>query len=44
MYAIDRNGEIEFEQTLLSSASRDNGIKTEVVVVVATGPSKIFSF
>ena len=43
MHAIDRNGEIEFEQTLLSSASRDNGIKTEVVVV-ATGPSKIFSF
>ena len=34
MRTIERNGESELEQKLLTPASRDNGIKTDVVVVV----------
>ena len=34
MRTIERNGESELEQKLLTPASRDNGIKTDVVVFV----------
>ena len=34
MRTIERNGESILEQKLLTPASRDNGIKTDVVVVV----------
>ena len=34
MPKIERNGKSELEQKLLTPASRDNGIKTDVVVVV----------
>ena len=34
MRTIEKNGESELEQKLLTPASRDNGIKTDVVVVV----------
>ena len=34
MYTIERNGESELEQKLLTPANWDNGIKTDVVVVV----------
>ena len=34
MCTIERNGESELEQKLLTPASRDNGIKTDVVVFV----------
>ena len=35
MSTIERNGESELEQKLLTRANRDTGIKQEVVVVVA---------
>ena len=41
MRTIERNGESELEQKLLTPASRGNGIKTDVVVVVV--PNKIES-
>ena len=31
MHTIERNGKSELEQKLLTLASRDNGIKTDVV-------------
>ena len=34
MRTIERNGESELEEKLLTTASRDNGIKMDVVVVV----------
>ena len=34
MRTIERNGESELEQKLLTPASQDNSIKTDVVVVV----------
>ena len=34
MHTIERNGKSELEQKLLTPASLDNGIKTDVVVVV----------
>ena len=34
MHTIERNGESELEQKLLTPANWDNGIKTDVVVVV----------
>ena len=34
---IERNGESKLEQKLLTPASRDNGIKTDVVVVIVNG-------
>ena len=34
MCAIERNGKSELEQKLLTPASRDNGIKMDVVVVL----------
>ena len=34
MRTIERNGESELEQKLLTPANWDNGIKTDVVVVV----------
>ena len=34
MHTIERNGERELEQKLLTLASWDNGIKTDVVAVV----------
>ena len=34
MRTIERNGESELEEKLLTTASRDNGIKTDVVVVL----------
>ena len=34
MRMIKRNGGSELERKLLTTASRDNGIKTDVVVVV----------
>ena len=33
MYTIERNGESELEQKLLTPANWDNGIKTNIVVV-----------
>ena len=35
MCTIKRSGESELEQKLLTPVSRDNGIKTDVVVAVA---------
>ena len=35
MRTIERNGEGELEQKLLTPACRDNGIQTDVVVVVS---------
>ena len=35
MHTIERNGKSELQQKLLTPASRDNGIKTDVVAVVA---------
>ena len=35
MRKIDRNGESKLEQKLLDSSSRNNGIKTDFVVVIA---------
>ena len=40
MRTIERNGESELEQKLLTPANWDNGIKTDVVVVVVY----LFSF
>ena len=34
MRTIERNGESELEQKLLTPANWDNGIKTDVVVVI----------
>ena len=38
MHTIERNGENEFEQKLLTPASRDNDIKADVVVLFNMSP------
>lgn len=42
MRAIERNGESELRKKLPNPASRDNGIKTDVHVVVAGQPQQFF--
>ena len=37
MRTIERNGESEFDQNLLTPASLGNGIKSDVVVVIYEG-------
>ena len=34
MHTIEKNGKIEFKRKFLTLANLDNGIKTDVVVVV----------
>ena len=36
MHAVKRNGESELEQKLLTPAGWDNGIKTDIFVVVTS--------
>ena len=43
MRMIERNGESKLKQKLSTPASRDNGIKTDVVVVVAPLLIKVVS-
>ena len=43
MRTIERNGESKLEQKLLTPASRDTGIKTDVIVVVVVVANVLFS-